>query len=74
MPKKKLHNVAYHIVWVPKYRAKILRGDFKTKITQYLLEKADSLGVIIETYEIMPDHVYLLDVNLPKKYQKLSGS
>ena len=52
MSKKKLHNVAYHIVWIPKYRAKILLGDFKTKITQYLLEKADDLGINIETYEI----------------------
>lgn len=59
MSQRPIHNIAYHIVWIPKYRAKILTGDFKVKITQYLFEKAEQLQVIIETYEIMPDHVHL---------------
>ena len=57
--KKSIHNIGFHVVWIPKYRAKILTGNFKTLIKKYLIEKALDLGVILEKCEIMPDHIHL---------------
>lgn len=49
----------YHIVWCPKYRLKVLTGEVDTRIRELLIRKASSIGVTIETMEIMPDHVHL---------------
>ncbi len=57
--KTAVYNVAYHLVWCPKYRRKVLRGPVEERLRELLLEKAADLGVIIETIEIMPDHLHL---------------
>ena len=54
-----IFNLCYHIVFIPKYRKKILIGHFKDIIEKSLLEKSVSMGITIEKYEIMPDHVHL---------------
>lgn len=54
-----IYNIGYHIIWVPKYRKSILVGDFKVIIENALKEKAIELGINIEKYEIMPDHIHL---------------
>lgn len=74
----KVYNVAYHITWIPKYRKHILKNDIKVAVKQYLLEKANMLGIVIETYEIMEDHIHLFiraNTNLTISYivQQLKG-
>ena len=54
-----VYNVSYHIIWIPKYRKRILTEDVKSSLIKYLLEKASKLNIMIESYEIMPDHVHL---------------
>lgn len=54
-----VYNVNYHLIWTPKYRKCILKGKFKTIITNALFEKAKELGIEIEKYELMFDHVHL---------------
>ena len=54
-----VYNIGYHIVWIPKYRKRILWGIYKNKIQEYLLEKCVKLDVIPEVYEIMPDHIHI---------------
>jgi putative transposase len=54
-----VYNVSYHIIWTLKYRASILKGIMRKKIIKYLFEKAKTINVVIEKYEIMPDHVHL---------------
>ena len=49
----------YHIIWIPKYRKKLLIADIKKSLIYYLFEKAAQLNIIIESYEIMNDHVHL---------------
>jgi len=63
--KSAIYNVNYHIIWTPKYRKSILTGDFKVVIENALVEKAKEIGVVIEKYEIMPDHVHLFIVCTP---------
>jgi len=52
-------NVAYHLIWCPKYRRSILVGDVEKRLKQLLKEKAYENNWEIETMEIMPDRVHL---------------
>lgn len=54
-----IYNIGYHVVWIPKYRKRNLKGMFKEIIKKALFEKAKQLEIIIENIEIMPDHVHL---------------
>ena len=63
------YKLLYHVVWIPKYRHKLLKGG----ISKYL--KKVFRGVLSENYEdvtieevnVMDDHVHLLLV-IPPKY------
>lgn len=57
--KTSVHNVAYHLIWCPKYRRKVLFGKIEQRLKQLLKEKSKENGWKIETMEIMPDHVHL---------------
>lgn len=54
----------YHFVWCPKYRKSILGGDLKNRLIQLLEEKCQELDIIIEAFEVMPDHIHLF-LNCP---------
>ncbi len=56
---KAVYNLGYHIVWCPKYRRKLLINAVAIRLKELLYQKAQQLGFIIETCEIMPDHVHL---------------
>jgi putative transposase len=53
------YNIAYHLIWCPKYRRKVLINGADIRLKELLNAKAAELGVVIETMEIMPDHVHL---------------
>ena len=57
--KHNVYNISYHIVWIPKYRKKILIGDVRKRLIFYLFDKAISLNISIEEYEVMNDHIHL---------------
>ena len=58
----------YHIVWIPKYRKKILKGDLKKFIETQLFEIHDyHPEVEIEKYSVQEDHVHLVII-IPPKY------
>lgn len=52
-------NLAYHLIWCPKYRRKVLVEGIEVRLKELLIEKATELGVEIESMEIMPDHVHV---------------
>jgi len=54
-----IHNVAYHLIWCPKYRRKVLDGKVEKRLRQLLKQKAKENGWVIDTMEIMPDHVHI---------------
>ena len=56
---KAVYNLGYHLIWCPKYRRKVLIGDFETRLKELLHEKAERLGITIERLEVLPDHVHL---------------
>ncbi len=53
------YNLAYHLIWCPKYRRKVLINGIDIRLKELLNEKAIELGVVIENMEVMPDHVHL---------------
>ena len=57
--KTSVHNVAYHLIWCPKYRRKVLIGKVEQRLKQLLKQKAKENDWKIETMEIMPDHVHV---------------
>ncbi len=52
-------NVAYHLIWCPKYRRAVLSGKIEKRLKELLRRKAKEIGVEIEVMEVMPDHVHL---------------
>lgn len=59
-------NCKYHIVFVPKYRRKIIYGEVKQDIENILSMLCKRKEVHIAEAEICPNHVHLL-VEIPPK-------
>lgn len=62
-----VYDTKYHIVWAPKYRKFILRGDIQQRVRELFQEIADNHDIDIDTMEIAPDHVHLF-VSFPPRY------
>jgi len=59
---------AYHIVWIPKYRKRILQGELKKFIEKRLFDiQEHHPDVEIEKYSIQQDHLHLV-MSIPPKY------
>ncbi|RLJ04948.1 MAG: IS200/IS605 family transposase [Candidatus Aenigmatarchaeota archaeon] len=54
-----VYNINYHIVWCPKYRKPILKGDVKEFVEEQLKTIAETKGWKIEELEVMPDHIHM---------------
>ena len=62
---KAIYNLGYHFIWCPKYRRKVLVDKVETRLRELLLQKAQDIGVTIETLEIRPHHVHLFAKSSP---------
>jgi putative transposase len=60
------HRLKYHVVWVPKYRKRILRGQLARRLYELLAECAEVNDWQVEELNVQTDHVHLL-VQLPPK-------
>ena len=75
---KKLSHVVYkcdyHIVWVPKYRFRILKGEVKQLIEEDIRMLCEWKGCEIQEMSIQSDHVHLV-VSVPPRISisKLMG-
>ncbi|TVZ26326.1 putative transposase [Gillisia sp. Hel_I_86] len=76
---KKLSRVVYkcdyHIVWVPKYRLRILKGAVKELVEQDIRMLCEWKSCEVEELNVQEDHVHLL-VSVPPKVSisKLMGT
>ena len=57
----------YHIVWIPKYRRKVLYGDLRKYLGEELRDLAQQKESKVLEGHLMPDHVHLL-LSIPPKY------
>ena len=56
----------YHIVWTPKYRYRILKGEIKNEVEHCIKSFSTQKGCEIEELNIQEDHVHLLIMVPPK--------
>lgn len=56
----------YHIVWTPKYRYRILKGEIKQEVEYCIKSFSDQKHCIVEELNVQEDHVHLLVFVPPK--------
>ena len=56
----------YHIIFIPKYRRKVIYNKLRKEIQKYIQELCKWKGVEIIEGHLMPDHVHLL-LEIPPK-------
>ena len=61
-----LWHCQYHIVWVPKYRYRILQGEVARETGNCINSFCSQLGCEVKELNIQADHVHLL-VDVPPK-------
>ena len=58
----------YHVVWIPKYRKKILQGKLKEFIEKRLFDVQEyHFDIEIEKHSIQKDHIHLVII-IPPRY------
>lgn len=57
----------YHIVWIPKYRRKVLYGQLREHLGEIFRDLARQRGCEVLEGHLMPDHVHVL-LSIPPKY------
>lgn len=61
-----VYDTKYHLVWAPKYRKWVLRGDIQDRVRKLFIEIGDRHDIEIDTLEIAEDHVHLF-VSFPPR-------
>ena len=51
--------IQYHIIWCPKFRFSVLKGDVEDRLKQILQKICDDYGYKIKALEVMPDHIHI---------------
>ena len=54
----------YHLVWAPKYRFKVLRGEVRLRVREIIRQVCSEMGVTIINGALSCDHVHML-VEIP---------
>lgn len=55
-----MFQCAFHVVWCPKYRRRVIGGRMEERLKQLIREVVDDKGAWLVELETMPDHVHLL--------------
>ena len=51
----------YHVVWIPKYRKRILKGAVKAFVEEHIFDiQGYHRDIEIEMYSVRADHVHLI--------------
>ena len=62
------YNTDYHIVWIPKYRYRVLNPGVKAYLIKLFPKvMAELPGCEIVKYSVQPDHVHMVMI-IPPKY------
>ena len=57
----------YHMVWIPKYRKKVLYGDLRKYLGEVVRDLAAQRECKIHEGHLMVDHVHMM-ISIPPKY------
>ena len=58
--------IQYHIIWCPKFRFSVLKGNVDVVLKQILQKICDDYRYHIKALEVMPDHIHIF-VDVPEK-------
>jgi len=72
------YRLMVHIVWIPKYRKRVLRGNIAKRVSELIYECAEVNRWVVEELNIQQDHVHLLlqfrpDMSVSKMVQLMKG-
>jgi putative transposase len=55
-----VYDLKYHLVWITKYRKKVLSGQIAIRLRELIRQTCATLDVYIESGHVAVDHVHLL--------------
>ena len=55
-----VYNLEYHVIWITKYRYKILRGRVAERARDLIRQSCASREVVIVRGAVSPDHIHML--------------
>ena len=58
------HRLRYHLVWIPKYRKRVLQGKVAFRLKGLFYEACSMNDWWIDDLAILPDHIHML-IQLP---------
>lgn len=62
-----VYDTSYHLVWAPKYRKWVLRGEIRERVRELFHEIGLHHGFEIMELEVAKDHVHVF-ISFPPKY------
>src|SRR5919109_2957744 len=71
-------SIHLHIVWITKYRHKVLRGEVAERVRALVREECQKAGVDILQGHISPDHIHVMisippHVTISRLIQRMKG-
>ncbi|MGW6301047.1 IS200/IS605 family transposase [Peribacillus butanolivorans] len=63
MAKKSSHavyDIKYHVIWVTKYRYKVMRGPIAVRVRKLIRQWCEARGITIMQESVGKDHIHLL--------------
>jgi putative transposase len=61
------YNIAYHLVWIPKYRRKVLTGDVQSETKRLIADCCERNGLTLLAVETDEDHIHVF-VSAPPRF------
>jgi len=54
-----VYETLYHVVWSPKYRRDVWRGEVQQRVRELFADIAEQYDITLEEMEVSPDHRHL---------------
>ena len=61
------YSIAYHLVWIPKYRRRVLVGDVQVETKRLIQECCERQGLTLLAVETDEDHIHVF-VSAPPRF------
>ena len=54
------HRLLYHLVWIPKYRKRVLRGEISIRLKRLVYDACKMNGWWISELGVQEDHIHMI--------------
>lgn len=55
-----VYDIKYHVIWVTKYRYKVLKGPIAVRVREFIRQGCEARGIFILQGSVGKDHIHLL--------------